>query len=247
MNVSIIGAGRLGSALAHRSTQRGHTTAVSCRSFSSPSNRQLPEAANFAEIRSSTASDADIVFIAAPANHNEGKERLITDFLNTLSPGVPIFSTVSYPGAPLMDWGKGRNLTELMCSAAIANTKQRPIIIAKTKNKKKLNTLREWAGPCKFFTGVDEEYERYSSLFLATAIHCDVICRATSLLVKNANSAENQFVTETLLEAHSLLKYSEYDPALALDLCLTPGGKTAQVLHELFDAPKLYANPKQNG
>ena len=67
MKVVIIGAGRMGSALAFRSVAFGHDTRVLCRSLRSRSNRPLPEKAMLETISDADASGIDLILIAAPA------------------------------------------------------------------------------------------------------------------------------------------------------------------------------------
>lgn len=236
MKVLIIGAGRMGSALAHRSVARGHNTLVLCRSARSRTIRALPKKARVEVIATAASTDADLVLVAAPAWADRSKEALIAQFLDRIDRDIPVCSAAAYSGVPSAMWAAGRPFAKFMCSPAVANTRYKPLVILEAMNRRARVTFEKWLGPAHLKLANAQSFERLCTIFIATALHCEMLCRVNASLPSNLSPGDKRVSAETLLEAFSLLETFDFDPAAAFAACLTPRGRTLATTRKFFRA-----------
>lgn len=236
MRVIIIGAGRMGSALAQRSVELGHSTRVLGRTSHSRSNRPLPKRIKIELISKASPDGAELILIAAPAWADSRKEGLITSFLRKTDKTTTICSTAAYAGAPTEEWSCGRRFTEMMCSAAIANTRHRPLVILTDTDRIACDVVKEWLGPANVHVAEPASFGRLCSIFIATAIHCESLRRTLKTLSPQPDHREKRFSADTLSEAFALLETFSFDPNAAFDACLTPRGRTSKLVTTILGA-----------
>lgn len=246
MRVDIIGAGRLGSALAQRSVQTGHETRVLCRSLKSRSIRRLPKQVTLETITSADTSEIDLVLIAAPTWADQRKEALIRSFLRRVDPVVPICSAAAYPGVDLGDLDAEHPFLRFMCSPAIASLDYKPIVIACGKSQRSRIQFSDWVGDARILFTTPSNFERHTSLFFATALHCETLRRVQAKLKPKVTKNERRFAATTLLEAFTLLEAYDFEEKRALEACLTPRGLTRQAISSFFQTALAASDGGQN-
>jgi len=236
MKATIIGAGRLGAALALRSVRLGHETRVLCRNSDSPSVHPLPAEIRVEEIHAAQPEDAELVLIAAPGFSDPLKEQLVGNFLKLTAPLTTICSAVAYPGAPHEVWGANRSYLRFMCSPAISSVDQEPIVLILNGNRTTQSSFLEWLGPVMALVVQADAFERLSHLFMASVVHLET-CRQFLVGVEGGSTAmEQKFMASTLREAAILLDSFGYSPTGALDACSTPHGATRDAVSAFQDA-----------
>jgi hypothetical protein len=122
-----------------------------------------------------------------------------------------------------------------MCSPGIANPKRKPLIIVHGGSKQAYERFEAWLGEGLIQRTTARDFERLCSLFVATAVHCEVLRRISASLQPKLTAREAAFATATLLEAQGLLEYFDHDFAEAYAACLTPRGRTILTVQQFID------------
>jgi hypothetical protein len=244
VRVVIIGAGRMGSALAARSVNEGHETRVLCRLLNSRTIRPLPDAAVLEEISSASQESPDLVLIAAPAWADPRKEALVTAYLSKIDKKVPVCSTAAYPGAPNRIWSSRHPFLRVMCSAAIGNPKRAPLVVISGESRIAFRQFEQWIRTATIQRADSKAFDRLSNMFIATAVHCETLRRIEEYYQSSSSWTERRFAALTLLEAFSLMEAHSFDAADAFDVCLTPRGMTGEVVRRFLTrkSPPKVAN-----
>lgn len=238
MQITIIGAGRLGSALARRSVAFGHETHILCRSLRSRTNRLLPAQATLECIAGAKPNNkTDLVLIAAPAYASRPKEELITVFLRKLESTVAVCSGVAYTAAPSAEWARGRPFLQFVCSSALANTQRLPLVLVHGTNRVARARFSSWLGPASLHYASKSDFERLMFLLAVAPLHAEILRRVTASM--KIKPGEQQLIAQTLLEAYALMEIAQFEPVAAIDACSTPRGFTRDNLHRFLGAPQL--------
>jgi hypothetical protein len=195
----------------------------------------LPGKVKLQSISEATVDKFDIVLVAAPAWADQKKERLISSFLSSLDPAIPVCSAVAYPKAPTGSWGRKHPFLRFICSPAIANVHRRPLVIVSSTSHQAREVFSKWAGAAILHEVSGRELARATALFMATIVHCGVLRRMASSLRPIADAKERQFAAATLVEAFGLLETCAFDAEKALAACATPRGLTHKILKDFLN------------
>ena len=227
MTVTIIGAGRLGGALALRMTGLGHDCRILHRSPPPDHLRDLPNL-RWSPLALAAHHPADtLVLIAAPAQKDVAAEMEISDYLAKVPRQCLVASAAIYENAPHESWSAGRRYMRFLASPAIS-VPDHPALLVIDGDAQSCPELLEGLGPVTLAPGSGEAFLRHVQLLMGTVLHLAVLEHLAP-----EDQLERDLVASTLREASVLLSLTGQDPDAAIDLCATPGGLTRRLTSRL--------------
>jgi hypothetical protein len=223
MKVTIIGAGRLGAALALRSCGRGHDTRILVRS-----RRRAPDSLrSFCEpIDSAVSLGEDLILLAAPGFHDLDAEKRLEAFL-TRAPGIPIASAVAYPQAAHSRWAAGRSYARFLCSPAVVDAQHPAILVLNPDAGGADKRLVEWFGPATLVSGDASAFAHNGTLLMTTTLHLALV--DMMLQIGSRRPEDSKLLKATLVDAAVLLSAATDNASKALNQCSTPKGGTLRL------------------
>jgi len=239
MQVTLIGAGRLGAALARRSLAQGHRTRILTRNTPLPADIAAHPLSSEQSCTAAVADTADdLVILAAPSVNDGAAEALVDRYLESVPVSTPVASAVGYAGAPHSRWGNGRAYVRFLATPAVANPVAQALFIL-DGDAMEWPALCRWFGPATLAAGSGDAFVRHVRLLMATPLHLGLLSHLLAQI-----DIDPRLASAPLSEAAILLGLAG-DPATAVDLCATPGGLTERLIACL--APLLHTLDEETG
>jgi hypothetical protein len=218
MHIAVIGAGRIGTAVADAADQAGHDV----RSLHSDTDTGVLH-----------SFDLDLAVLAAAAEDSD-KYESFEDFRSSLSwlgevvgEDVPIASVSSLTLSQVQAVTGLRPTVRFMCSSAVPHPESLRFF-DEAGDERAIKALKQ-ALPGPWREVHREEFGRYTRLLIASALHCALL-RETEKHVE-PNPDELSFLIETLDEARRMIQAHDDSPSRALESAKTPGGLTEAVVN----------------
>jgi len=217
MDIAVIGAGRIGTAVADTASQAGHDV------------RRLRSDTDPETLRS---SDLDLAVLAAAAEDSTKYERFeefrrsLSWFEEVIDEDVPVASVTPLSPSQVQAVGGPRPTVRFMCSSAV--TRQNSLrFFEEAGDDRAIDALKQaLPGPWR---EVDrDEFERYTRLLIVSALHCALLQEAEKQVELSPD--EHSFLIETLDEARRMIQAHDDSPSQALESAKTPGGLTEELV-----------------
>lgn len=213
MEIAVIGAGRVGSAIVDAGEQAGHSV-CSLRSGTDPEFLR--------------AVELDLVVLAAAAE-DRSKYENFEEFRRSLSwlgdvadEHVPVASVTSLSPDQVQAVAGPRPTVRFMCSSAVTRSESLRFFDG-DGDVRAIGALKQ-ALPGSWRQVGREDFERHTRLLIASALHCALIQRIEEQV--ELSPEEESFLIETLDEARNMVQAKGDSPAEALRSAQTPGGLT---------------------
>lgn len=237
MVIVLIGAGRIGSAIADAADAAGHTVHA-LRSDSDP-----------AFLRS---TDVDLLVLAA-APEDQDKydgfdefQRSLDWMPSLLSEAVPLASVSFLSPDRLRRLAGSRPAVRFMCSSAVTE-RESLRFFDRAGNERAIERLKA-ALPGPWRSVAPDDFERYTRLLIVSALHCALLDRIERTV--DLEAEEQSFLTETLAEARRMIRAHDGEVGDALDSARTPGGITRSLLTDSAFEPiarRLFGHADDSG
>jgi len=218
MDIAVIGAGRIGTAVADAADQAGHDV------------RRLRSSTDPGILRSLNLNLAVLSAAAEDPSKYESFEefrRSLSWFEEIIGGDVPVASVTSLSPSQVRAVAGPRPTVRFMCSSAVTRPKSLRFF-DEAGDERAIKALKQaLPGPWR---KVDrDEFERYTRLLIVSALHCALLEEAEKQVELSPD--EHSFLMGTLDEARRMIQAHDDSPSRALESAKTPGGLTEAVVN----------------